>query len=176
MPGATLPLAVVPLASRTAPFAILGRFPPGFVREAAGGYRVAEEFVVLAGDLCYDDLDLTPGALVHVGPNRVRQSLSSITGCLVLVWFEGQPLFRREAELLPTPGRVLETYDLSTMIAPIRTPLSTWTMGAVSDWPSGAEGFDCEFWAASQDDWPGGQHDTPVWRERIAFTSGGGTE
>lgn len=170
MPGANAPLDTVALASETAPIAILGRFPAGFSRERVGGYRVAEEFVVLAGDLRYDDLPLTSGALVHVGAHRVRMRLASTGGCLVLAWFGGPPLFRRESELASSRDGALQVNDISTMTGPIRTPLSVWRTGAVSGWPRVADGFDRDTWAASRDDWLGSQDDTVTWRETIEAT------
>lgn len=163
MPGANLPIEVVRLSSPTAHFVILGRFPAGFERLVPGGYEAAEEFVVLKGAIELDGHQLRPGALTHVGAGRVRQSLVSPIGCVVLAWFDGPPDFAPEERLTTSPG-VLELLALDDLREPRTTAVARWSRGAVEEWPAGADGFDELAWAASRADWTGRSDATVAWR------------
>lgn len=67
-------------------------FPPGWSRQAAGHFRVAEEFVVLRGWLRLSGVEVGAGdhAVVPAGALRVDSSVSP-DGCLAVAWFGGVP-------------------------------------------------------------------------------------
>ncbi|WP_165821301.1 hypothetical protein [Nocardioides gansuensis] len=179
MPGASHDLSTIPLASVSAPFSVLGRFPVGFVRSTPGGYLVAEEFVVLSGALWLDGRRLGPGMLVHVGAGRLREELRTPDGCLALVWFDGPPHFVPAAELPTVPDAPCHVVDLADLRddrladapggtateAPLLvTSVSRWTRGAAAQWPARADGFDARRWAAGASAWQGTAEDLVIWR------------
>jgi hypothetical protein len=100
MPGANHPFRMQRLESAEHAFVVHGRFPPGFARYVAGGYDVAEEFVVLDGELCLSGAILRRGDLTHVPPGHLRTEMSTTSGCTVLAWFDGPAMF--------APGDVLD--------------------------------------------------------------------
>jgi hypothetical protein len=103
MPGANRPIELVRLASVGDTFAMLGRFPAGFARPVAGGYAVAEEFLVLRGGLEVEGTTVRPGTLCFIPAHHVRSPMRSPGGATVLAWFSGPPVFRPAEELRDSP-------------------------------------------------------------------------
>jgi hypothetical protein len=99
MPGANLPIELVPLRSAGEAFTMLGRFPAGFERPGPGGYLAAEEFLVLDGDLELEDVVVGRGDLCAVPARWERTVMRSPGGCTVLAWFSGPADYRPAAEL-----------------------------------------------------------------------------
>ncbi len=99
MPGANYPLDLVRLQSVGDTLAILGRFRPGFERPVAGGYAVAEEFVVLEGTLELEGGIVDQGTLCFIPAHHVRAPMRSPQGCTVLAWFSGPPQFHNAKDL-----------------------------------------------------------------------------
>lgn len=131
MPGATEPLDLVRLAAAENEFAILGRFPAGFQRSAPGGYRAAEEFLVLCGELELEGRVAARSSLCFVPAHHVRAPMRSPTGCTVLAWFSGPADFRVPAELSPACGSRMSTVDVRTALSSgelLRTEDVRWTL------------------------------------------------
>jgi hypothetical protein len=99
MPGATAPFALTRLASAAGAFVVYGRFPAGFARDVAGGYTVAEEFIVLDGDLTIGPATYRRGDLTVIPAGYVRPGMSTVDGCTVLAWFDGPAEFHPAGEL-----------------------------------------------------------------------------
>ena len=133
MPGSNLPLELVRLDASDDVLAMYAHFPQGFERPTSGGYEVAEEFLVLDGELRLDDWVLHRGDLSYVPAGTLRRTMSSATGCTVLAWFGGPANFRPAAELVPdeTGG---DRRTLSVLDAPVGELLAvssaTWTIHA----------------------------------------------
>ena len=92
MPGSSQPvqLARLPAASDGA-FRAFVRFPAGWQRADAGHYAVAEEFLLLEGDLELNGLTWGPGGYAWIPAHRPRRDLGSKSGCLVFAWFGAAP-------------------------------------------------------------------------------------
>jgi len=92
MPGANLPvqLARMPELSDGA-FRAFVRFPAGWSRPGAGHYPVAEEFLVLEGELRLNAATWRGGGYAWLAANRVRADSCSERGCLAFAWFAGMP-------------------------------------------------------------------------------------
>lgn len=129
MPGANRPLDLVRLESSGGTFAILGRFPAGFERPVAGGYAVAEEFVVLRGALELEGTTVGPATLCYVPAHHRRAPMRSPHGCTVLAWFSGPPRFRPAEELRPDPG-----VDVATAAVGHALPGSSLLRTSEADW------------------------------------------
>ncbi|MEV0718844.1 hypothetical protein [Asanoa sp. NPDC050611] len=134
MPGANAPLALTRLDSRPGTLALHGRFPAGFHRPVAGGYVVAEEFLVLDGTLEIGGAVFRRGDLTYVPPGYVRAGMRSVGGCTVLAWFGGPAEFR-EAHLLPVAVRGLVTVAFGEELD---LPAGRWCRGGAV--PPGATG------------------------------------
>jgi hypothetical protein len=67
------------------------RFPAGWWRADVGHYAVAEEFLVLEGEISLNGRTWTKGELAWVPAGQRRHDLGSRTGCLVFAWFGGTP-------------------------------------------------------------------------------------
>ena len=67
------------------------RFPAGWSRPDAGHYAVAEEFLVLEGELSLNGKTRQRGELAWIPAWQRRHDLGSRTGCLVFAWFGGTP-------------------------------------------------------------------------------------
>jgi hypothetical protein len=104
MPGANLGLELVRLEADRDGFTILGRFPAGFARVAAGGYEVAEEFLVLDGELELEGTVVRRGDLCAVAAGVVRAPMRSPLGCRMLAWFAGPAVFLPAEELGGSAG------------------------------------------------------------------------
>ena len=102
MPGSTGPvrLALLPVLSDGA-FRAFVQFPAGWARLGAGHYPVAEEFLVLEGDLRLNDTTWRAGGYAWVPANRVRSASRSESGCLAFAWFSSLPRW--------TPGEPRES-------------------------------------------------------------------
>lgn len=131
MDGANLGVDVVPLASVGDTFAILCRFPPGFERAVPGGYLVAEEFLVLSGELELEGVLYSPGCLTVIPACYLRQHMSAQGEVTVLAWFGGPAVFRAPAELGDSAiaGDIISvqvTADSSREL--LRTSEARWTL------------------------------------------------
>jgi hypothetical protein len=67
------------------------RFPAGWSRAELGHYAVAEEFLVLEGELCLNNATFRRHGFAYVPAFQPRSLLRSDAGCLVFAWFAGQP-------------------------------------------------------------------------------------
>ncbi len=99
MPGATAPLALTRLASAAGTFVLYGRFPAGFSRDVAGGYTVAEEFIVLDGALTIGSATYRRGDLTVIPAGYLRPGMSTVDGATVLAWFGGPAEFHAAGDL-----------------------------------------------------------------------------
>jgi hypothetical protein len=135
MPGANAPLALTRLDSRPGTFVLHGRFPPGFTRSVAGGYTVAEEFLVLDGVLEIGEATYRRGDLTFVPAGFVRGPMRSAQGCTVLAWFGGPAVFH-------PAGSLREAVTSGLVSAPVGTALdlpdASWVRGSAT--PTGATG------------------------------------
>lgn len=169
MPGANLGLSLVPLDSDPPTFAILGRFPKGFVRVSPGGYLAAEEFVVLDGYLEIEGARYRSGALVHIPARFLRTEMRAPHGCTVLAWFGGDAEFRTPDYLTPPATSAVSSVDLK--VAPTGVVMETeearWTLIEDGTWPNGAEGFDIDAigWARTEEDWIGRRPTRMIFRQ-----------
>jgi hypothetical protein len=92
LPGSATPvrLARLPRAA-DAGFRVFVAFPAGWTRPEAGHYPVAEEFLVLEGDLRLNDATWRAGGYARIPAHRLRSVLHSKSGCLVFAWFAAAP-------------------------------------------------------------------------------------
>jgi hypothetical protein len=91
MPGATpVQMALLPKLPDGG-FRAFVRFPAGWSRPDVGHYAVAEEFLVLEGELSLNGKTWKSGGLAWVPAWQPRRDLGSRTGCLVFAWFGGTP-------------------------------------------------------------------------------------
>lgn len=92
MPGSNGPveLARLPQQDDQALRAFV-RFPAGWARPGAGHYAVAEEFLILDGDLSLNGITWKAGGYAWIPARRVRIGSSSAGGCLAFAWFAGAP-------------------------------------------------------------------------------------
>jgi hypothetical protein len=92
MPGGNAPvrLARLPRADDAA-FRAFVVFPAGWTRSEAGHYAVAEEFLVLEGDLALNGTTWRAGGYARIPANRLRSALRSESGALVFAWFASAP-------------------------------------------------------------------------------------
>ena len=92
MPGSNAPvrLARLPRAGDAA-FRAFVAFPAGWTRPEAGHYAVAEEFLVLDGDLALNGTTWRAGGYAWIPANRMRSVLRSESGSLVFAWFASAP-------------------------------------------------------------------------------------
>lgn len=91
MPGASpVAMALLPKLPDGG-FRAFVRFPAGWSRPDAGHYAVAEEFLVLEGELALNGKRWKSGDLAWIPAWTVRRDLGSTTGCLVFAWFGGTP-------------------------------------------------------------------------------------
>ncbi len=99
MPSANMGIDLVRLGSAPDELAILGRFPAGFERSEAGGYDVAESFIVLSGALHLEGMTASRGTLCFLPAGLSRSPMRAPQGCLVLAWFGGLAHFRPARQL-----------------------------------------------------------------------------
>jgi hypothetical protein len=135
MPGANTALALTRLDSRAGTFVLHGRFPPGFTRSVAGGYPVAEEFLVLDGVLEIGDAAYRRGDLTYVPAGYVRGGMRTAGGCTVLAWFGGPAIFHPADAL---PGAVTSGLRSVPVGTPLDLPAASWVRGGAV--PAGATG------------------------------------
>ncbi|WP_122816853.1 hypothetical protein [Nocardioides pantholopis] len=159
MPGANLGLDLVPLASTGETFAILGRFPVGFVRDEPGGYLAAEDFVVLAGHLELEGERYGAGRLTSVPARHLRTRMAAPQGCTVLAWFGGPAVFRDPAEIAPHSDEPIRSWDLAALGEDevVSTADASWRRCRTAHWRVGVDGFDLAGtgWSRSPELWPG---------------------
>lgn len=99
MPGSNLPLELRRLDSTGDAFVIHGRFPAGFERAESGGYAVAEEVIMLDGELTIESTTYRRGDLISVPANYERTFMASPAGCEIVAWFGGPAIFIPAADL-----------------------------------------------------------------------------
>ena len=91
MPGAApVEMALLPKLPDNG-FRAFVRFPAGWSRPDLGHYAVAEEFLVLEGELGLNGRRWKKGELAWIRAWQRRRDLQSPTGCLVFAWFGGTP-------------------------------------------------------------------------------------
>ena len=91
MPGASsVSMALLPKLPDGG-FRAFVRFPAGWSRPDVGHYAVAEEFLVLEGELGVDGRRWKAGELAWIPAWRRRHDVRTEAGCLVFVWFGGTP-------------------------------------------------------------------------------------
>ena len=104
MPGASpVEMALLPKLADKA-FRAFVRFPAGWSRPDAGHYAVAEEFLVLEGELGLNGRTWKRGELAWIPAWQRRRDLGSTTGCLVFAWFGGTPRWIPGEPPQPTGG------------------------------------------------------------------------
>jgi hypothetical protein len=105
MPGsnADVALALLPRAPDDA-FRAFVRFPAGWARPEAGYYAVAEEVLILEGDIRLGDVIWRAGGYLWIPANRVRSDFRSGLGCLAFAWFASAPRWTPGAPARPAPG------------------------------------------------------------------------
>ena len=159
MPGANLNLELVPLEAHGNAFTILGRFPPEFRRMEAGGYRAAEDVLVLAGRLELEDQSYETGDLVHIPAGYLRTSMFSPDGCLVLAWFSGPADFRPPDELHAVTAGLRSVKPASADGCVLATDVSRWSVVDAPDRPMDADAVDLQLtmWTRAGAEWPGAQ-------------------
>lgn len=126
MPGANAPFALTPLASAPGAFVLYGRFPAGFSRAVAGGYPVAEEFIVLDGELTIGSATYRRGDLTVIPAGFVRPGMSTVDGCTVLAWFGGPADFHEAADLPGAHADGLRSAPVDRGLPP------GWTLGSLA--------------------------------------------
>ena len=120
MPGSTGPvrLALLPVLSDGA-FRAFVQFPAGWARLGAGHYPVAEEFLVLEGDLRLNDTTWRAGGYAWIPANRVRSASRSESGCLAFAWFSSAPRWTRDepsAAALPSDVALAHWRDARDLV------------------------------------------------------------
>lgn len=91
MPGAApVEMALLPRLADGG-FRAFVRFPAGWSRPDVGHYAVAEEFLVLEGELGLNGRTWRRRELAWIPAWQRRHGLGSSTGCLVFAWFGGTP-------------------------------------------------------------------------------------
>lgn len=104
MPGASpVAMALLPKLSDGG-FRAFVRFPAGWSRPGVGHYAVAEEFLVLEGELGLSGTTWRPHSLVWVPAWQRRHGLQSPSGCLVFAWFGGTPRWLSGEPAQPAGG------------------------------------------------------------------------
>jgi hypothetical protein len=83
------------------------RFPPGWSRPGAGHYAVAEEFLILEGDLQLNDTIWHAGGYAWIPARRVRSGSRSESGCLAFAWFASVPRWIAGEPSQPPSSRVV---------------------------------------------------------------------
>ena len=92
MPGAGAPVQIAQLPAATdGAFCAFVRFPAGWSRQEAGHYAVAEEFLILEGDLGFNGLTWCAGGYAWIAARRVRRASRSGSGCLAFARFASAP-------------------------------------------------------------------------------------
>jgi len=101
MPGSNsaVRLAGLPRTADGA-FRAFVQFPAGWARPEPGHYRVAEEFLVLEGELAMNGTTWGAAGYAWVPANRLRAGSRSDAGCLAFVWFSSAPTW--------TPGEPVD--------------------------------------------------------------------
>ncbi|MCD9198713.1 cupin domain-containing protein [Aeromicrobium wangtongii] len=135
MPGANQGLRVVPLASAGSTFAILTRFPEGFERLTPGGYRCAEEFLVLDGHLQIEGRTFARGDLTYIPAGFLRTSMIAPEGCTALAWFGGPATFVEADELgQDAVGEGIESIHIDALLEAdlLVTSEARWSVGALA--------------------------------------------
>ncbi|HEY8251480.1 MAG TPA: hypothetical protein VIG70_12820 [Burkholderiales bacterium] len=105
MPGANLPVQLARLPDLAdGAFRAFVRFPAGWSRPGAGHYPVAEEFLVLEGDLRLNHVTWRGGGYAWIAANRIRVDSCSASGCLAFAWFAAGPRWIAGAPAEPAPS------------------------------------------------------------------------
>ncbi|MGB7542449.1 MAG: hypothetical protein WBM28_10585 [Burkholderiales bacterium] len=92
MPGSNAPVQLAQLPSvADGAFQAFVRFPAGWARPGPGYYSVAEELLILEGDLHLNDMTWHAGGYAWIQENRVRSASRSESGCLAFAWFASAP-------------------------------------------------------------------------------------
>lgn len=104
MPGGNVPvrLARLPRAADAA-FRAFVAFPAGWARPEAGHYAVAEELLILEGDLGLNDTTWRAGGYAWIPANRGRSASRSESGCLAFAWFASAPRWIPGEPACPAP-------------------------------------------------------------------------
>lgn len=132
MPDSAPPVDLLRIDAHAA-YAVHVRFPPGFRRPVAGGYRVGESFMMLRGTLELDEWRFQPGDLAHIPARRVRSSMVTSEGAWVLAWFLGPPDWFQAEDLDgdSTEPIVRSALDAAPVGPVMRTPEAVWRVGVV---------------------------------------------
>lgn len=112
LPGANLPVRVVPLDGSTS----LVRYPPAWSRPERGHYLTGEEFVLLEGELRISGVVYLPGQHGWLPAGALRHSCAAPAGALACVFFAGLPTWV-PSDLDEPDGPTLRT-PLETVVIP----------------------------------------------------------
>lgn len=129
MPGSNGGIELVPLASATGLFTIVGRFRAGFERLATGGYRASEEFLLLEGELELEGVTYRRGDLTVVPADYARTEMRSPSGCVLLAWFGGPADFRSADELGECHDIIASIPTVGATAGLPSSDVADWTVG-----------------------------------------------
>jgi hypothetical protein len=92
MPESNAPVELAPLPRLAdGAFRAFVRFPAGWRRPAAGHYPVAEELLIVEGDLGMNGVTWRAGGYAWVPARKLRLESRSDSGCLAFAWFAATP-------------------------------------------------------------------------------------
>ncbi len=92
MPGSNAPVQLARLPNvADGAFRAFVRFPAGWRRPGTGHYPVAEEILILEGDLRLNDHVWRAGGYAWIPAGRTRSQSRSDSGCLAFAWFASAP-------------------------------------------------------------------------------------
>ena len=117
MPGARpVEMALLPKLPDNG-FRAFVRFPAGWSRAEVGHYAVAEEFLVLEGELALNGEAWKKGDLAWIPARQRRHGLHTRTGCLVFAWFGATPRWiRGDPAQAPAGGRNRTSIEGRTLV------------------------------------------------------------
>ena len=92
----------------------------------AGGYTVAEEFLVLDGELTIGAATYRRGDLTLIPAGYLRPGMSTGDGCTVLAWFGGPAEFHPAADLPGAHSDGLTSVTVDRGLPP------GWTLGSLA--------------------------------------------
>lgn len=128
MPGASpVAMALLPKLPDGG-FRAFVRFPAGWFRPDVGHYAVAEEFLVLEGELALNGRSWKRGDLAWIPAWTLRRDLGSSSGCLVFAWFGGTPRWLpgepAQAAEGPRHRTSIEGRELVRLVSDVRETLN----------------------------------------------------
>lgn len=93
----------------------LMRYPPGWSREGPEHIAAAEEFYVLDGVLCMDDRAYGPDSYAFLPAGWTRNTMSSPSGCVLLVFYDREPTLLAGAGECPDDAQAVPFLDAAAI-------------------------------------------------------------